>query len=399
MDASQHPGGRAKRINHAEAGHAFDNGQHILIGAYRDTLRLMRTVGVDEHAVLMRMPLDVRNAQGLGIRLPNLPTPWNMLAGIVGAKGWSLCDKRGLLRAAHAWQTQGFSCPHDWTVQHLCDAHQLTPVLRQGLIEPLCLSALNTSVDEASASVFLRVLHDALWSGWGGSDFLIPQTDLSDVFPDAALAWLTQRGARVQMGHTVDAAALERMRAEPGPIVLATSWRQAAVLTATLAPVWSEQAAALQPRAIATVYLRIRDAGYRGLPRPIVALTCDAPQASPPLHGPAQFAFCRSQLMGQRGVIAAVVSDCRLSREALAEQVRDQIRTQLGWHEVDVLQTLLDKHATFACTPGLERPSAHIAPSMWACGDHVAGPYPATLEGAVRSGLQVIAQIAQVHET
>jgi len=45
-----------------------------------------------------------------------------------------------------------------------------------------------------------------------------------------------------------------------------------------------------------------------------------------------------------------------------------------------------DKRATFRCTPGLRRPPAAIAAGLWAAGDYVAGPYPATLEGAVRSG-------------
>ena len=401
MDAGQQPGGRAKRINHSEAGIAFDNGQHILIGAYQETRALMRSVGINEHDVLMRLPLDVRNASGLGLELPHGSPPWNFIMGIVRAKGWSWSDKLCLLRAALGWQMHGFSCPTDWSVHTLCDSHRLTPAIRRHWVEPLCLSALNTDLHQASASVFLRVLQDALLSGPGGSDFLIPTTDLSQVFPDAALAWLEAHGANIQMGRSVDPEDLNLMLSEPGPIVLATSWRQAALLTHRHAPAWSTQAQALQPRSIATVYLRIRDEGYRGLPRPILALECDAPQDTAHdmnvhHHGPAQFVFCRETLLGQPGVVAAVVSDCRLSREAVALQVREQIRQQLGWQEVDVLQTMIDKHATFACTPGLQRPSASIAPSLWACGDYVDGPYPATLEGAVRSGLQVIAQIAQV---
>ena len=51
-----------------------------------------------------------------------------------------------------------------------------------------------------------------------------------------------------------------------------------------------------------------------------------------------------------------------------------------------LLHVAAEKRATFACTPGLKRPPARIAAGLWAAGDHVAGPYPATLEGAVRSG-------------
>ena len=45
-----------------------------------------------------------------------------------------------------------------------------------------------------------------------------------------------------------------------------------------------------------------------------------------------------------------------------------------------------EKRATFQCTPGLARPDARIAAGLWAAGDYVQGPYPATLEGAVRAG-------------
>jgi len=47
---------------------------------------------------------------------------------------------------------------------------------------------------------------------------------------------------------------------------------------------------------------------------------------------------------------------------------------------------VVEKHATFACTPGLLRPAQVVAPGLLAAGDYVDGPYPATLEGAVRSG-------------
>ena len=68
-----------------------------------------------------------------------------------------------------------------------------------------------------------------------------------------------------------------------------------------------------------------------------------------------------------------------------------QAKSQL-WHlglgAMQAVQTIVEKRATFACTPGLRRPGAGIATGLYACGDYIAGPYPATLEGAVRSGLE-----------
>jgi len=96
--------------------------------------------------------------------------------------------------------------------------------------------------------------------------------------------------------------------------------------------------------------------------------------------------FDRGQLGGPAGLLAFVVSASTGERDALQAQVLQQARTQLG-RSLQSVQTVVEKRATFACTPGVMRPAMQIAPGLLACGDYVAGPYPATLEGAVRSGL------------
>jgi hypothetical protein len=101
---------------------------------------------------------------------------------------------------------------------------------------------------------------------------------------------------------------------------------------------------------------------------------------------PAQFVFDRGA-MPQGRLLAFVVSAARLDSAALRQAVLEQARSQLGL-DLHVLRSVTEKRATFACTPGLRRPPMRIAPGLLACGDYVDGPYPATLEGAVRSGLR-----------
>ena len=69
-EAANTAGGRARSLQQSFAGNPLDNGQHILIGAYRDTLTLMRTVGINPDDVLQRLPLDLRYADGQGLTLP-----------------------------------------------------------------------------------------------------------------------------------------------------------------------------------------------------------------------------------------------------------------------------------------------------------------------------------------
>ena len=394
FEASKIAGGRARRLSETFAGQPLDNGQHILIGAYKDTLALMRTVGLDPSALLHRMPLDLRFQDDTGLRLPDWPMPMNFLAGMVRAQGWTYNDKVHLLLAAWQWQRTKHQCPATWTVAHLCSQARISSRVMHDLIEPLCLSALNTPMEEASASVFLRVLHDALWRGPGSADLLIPKLDLGALLPDACLQWLSTHGAEIHMGQRLTASEIAALQQEASQnarqaVLLACPPWEAARLSADIAPQWADPCAKLSHTAIATVYLHCTDAGFAGLARPMMALHSNAQE-------PAQFVFDRGALSGQPGLLAAVVSACQSERDDLTQSVQAQVCKALGLNQVTVVQTVVEKRATLACTAGLNRPESSIADGLWACGDYIQGPYPSTLEGAVRSGQHVVTQLDQV---
>ena len=372
LEAAPQLGGRARRVVHE--GLSLDNGQHILIGAYRDTLQLLPTVGVDTEASLLRLPLHLKRWDGQGLSLASLPAPLNLLMGVCMARGWSWSDKLSLLRVATRWQTQGFVCDARMTVAQLCQG--LTPKVMQELIEPLCASALNLPAEHASGQIFLTVLKDALWSGKGSSDMLLPKVDLGSLMPDAAHAWLTAHGAVVQTQQRVEDLGPWLQH----PVVLACPPWEAAKLTQEIAPEWSAIAAGLAHTAIATVY--VRTTKRLTWPQPIVALHSH-PQA------PAQFAFDKGRLSAKpawQGVLALVVSASAGERDTITQQVMGQLRDQLDIHDASLLTTVVEKRATFACMPSLVRPPMQVCTGIWACGDYIEGPYPATLEAAVRSG-------------
>ncbi len=380
----------------------LDNGQHILIGAYTETRRLMRLVGVDPSSALLDVPMMLQFADRRGIQFPDWPTPLDALGGIARAQGWSLADKWSLLRTATGWQLQGFQCDRSQTVASLCQ--RLSARVNAELIEPLCVSALNTPAAQASASVFLRVLKDALFGVAGGSHLLLPKTDMSALFPDAALAWLVQHGAALHTRSRVKSVLQEGLTSDTkwlvdghrfDAVIFATSASNTALAlmeyaqSATISisnqmREWAATAQALRFEAIATVYAW---APAATLAQPMLALrSTDA--------CPAQFAFDRGQLGGPAGLLAFVVSAAQGDRATLQAQVLAQAQVQLGL-TLQPVQTVVEKRATFACTPNLLRPPQHIAPGLLACGDYVEGPYPATLEGAVRSGVAA-AQSLQV---
>lgn len=408
FEAARTVGGRARALEAAAPDGSMlqlDNGQHILIGAYTESLRLMRLVGVDIDAALLRLPLVLRFPDGSGLRLPDLPPPWDAALGIARARGWSWGERLALLRQAQAWQRAGFACEPTDTVAGLCPA--LPQRLLDGFIDPLCVAALNTPAQEASGQVFLRVLQDSLFSGPGGSNLLLPRVDLGALFPEAAARWLQNQGTSVRTGARVQAIVAlppgQGWRVDGMPfdaVLLATPSTEAARLVsqcAQSAPYaltvqmcdWAASAQSLRFEAITTVYAQgTPHANGRLLPEPMLALHGGA-------RHPAQFVFDRGQLGGPPGLLAFVASASRGERAQTERQVLEQARRQLGLAGLHVVQTVVEKRATFACTPGVRRPGTAIAPGLWACGDYVDGPYPATLEGAVRSGTTAAQTLVQ----
>lgn len=399
FEAARTVGGRARTVMAAAPDGsplALDNGQHILIGAYTESLRLMRACGVAPETALLRLPLALRFADGSGLQWPDLPPPWDAVLGIARARGWSWRERLALLRAAWRWQRQRFVCAPEDTVAQLCAG--LPNRLFAEFIEPLCVAALNTPAGEASGQVFLRVLQDSLFSGPGGSNLLLPRTDLGAVFPEAAARWLRTRGAIVCTGVRIqdllpqpEGAGWSVNGMPFDGVVLATASAEAARLisrTAQAAPFdltvplcdWAACAQALRFQAITTVYAMASPrASGQVLAAPMLALRSGAGH-------PAQFVFDRGQLGGPAGLLAFVVSTSGSDRARVEQEVLQQAQTELHLEALTLVQTVVEKRATFACTPALERPAARVAPGLWACGDYVAGPYPATLEGAVRSG-------------
>jgi hydroxysqualene dehydroxylase len=228
-----------------------------------------------------------------------------------------------------------------------------------------------------------------LFSGKGSADLLLPRVSLSELLPTPAARWLLHAGAAVRLSHRVE-------RLEPhgdvwlvdqqpfDMVVLATTPLEAARLTQAIAPAWSNRAASLRYEPIITLYLR---SVGTVLPQPMLALSADA-------QSPAQFVFDRGQLGGPEGLLAFVVSGAQSwvdrGADKLLQATLQQAQGALGMHlrsPLEQVQVLTEKRATFRCTPGLLRPAQRIAPRLYAAGDHVEGPYPATLEGAVRSAV------------
>ena len=400
FEAARQLGGRARRVD--IQGQTLDNGQHILVGAYRETLRLMNKVGAAPERLLKRLPLELNYpSAGFRLKLPQLPAPLNLAFGLFGAKGSSFGEKIAAVRFMRFLQARHYRLDADSSVAELLDRHKQRGKLRRYLWDPLCLAALNTSPKNASAQIFANVLRDSLGGDQSDTDLLLPAADLNAVFPDAAAAFITAHAGEIRLSTRIGAIKTSPSGLNIGDqhfdrIILATAPQHAANLLASR-PETAAIAALLESYAYEPI-----GTAYLGYP-PELSLPC--PMLGMDDHCGASFgqwAFDRGALTGDHGTIGFVLSASghwdEFDNEALASALHQELEQALGrnlpqprWHQI-----IRERRATFSCRPDLPRPAAQTpVPGLWLAGDYVCANYPATLEGAVRSGVAAAAGVRE----
>lgn len=393
FEAGQTLGGRARRLDAYEV--TVNNGEHILLGAYAQTLALLRAVhgGGAESDLVLRRRLCLDEPGVFRLAAPALRAPWHLAAALLTARGLTWSERRRTLAFVRGLQRAGFRCPPRSTVAQLLEAEPAAAV--RHVWEPLCIAALNTPLAVASAQIFLNVLALSFGSRSEHSDVLLPRVDLSSLFPDPAAAYVTDRGGAIRTQTTVTGVA-----SRGDHVLLRSGYTDEAYAAAVIAvaphqldhllsgPVESPEAAHAVACVEAFTYEPIVTA-YLKYDRPL-----ELREPMQKLDGtPGQWLFDRGQLDGPAGLAAVVISTeppgARPDHAALLHSIDAQLRRLMpalpppAW-----LKVIAERRATYACRAGLERPPpGAIAERLYLAGDYTDPDLPATLEAATRSGV------------
>lgn len=389
IEAARTLGGRARTVELEGAG--LDNGQHILLGAYEQSLRLITHLQ-PESDVLWRLPLTLEQPPDFRLACPRLPAPLHLAAGLLTAHGLDWPEKWAAARWASA-QIRGCGSPITGSVTELTRAQPER--LRHLLWHPLCISALNTPPEMASAQVFRDVLRAAFGGRTTHSDLLLPRRDLSALFPIPAAARIASLGGEIRLAQRVATVADEhgtiKIRTRETAdcythVILAVAPQHLFALTARL-PELADASRTVETytyQPIATAYLQFEPT-FR-LAAPLYALG----------DGPAQFAFDRGQSHGQAGLVALVASAAATLADDWVDKAEAQLRHIASPGPACWRRRIVEKQATYACVPSMVRPGVRTPhPRVFLAGDYTAGPYPATLESATRSGVQSAASLLE----
>ncbi len=389
FEARKEAGGRTRSYVDPTTGDMLDNGQHLLLGCYRATLKYLKSIGSHHH--LYRTPLLIhyhqagRKSPAILQLPPQSKPPVNLLGGLWSSK---LLTKREKLAASwlglaidasSAKNAEGMAC--EALLQKL---HQPAGLIKK-FWEPVVLATINAPIEKASAVLFVNVLREAFLSGKEASDLVIPSVGLSELLIDPAIQLLEKNGVRILLSTPV-----RTIEKDGHNFKIVTDHGDEAFDSVIYSGQSSEP---LPPE----VQLSIPEFEYSPIVNAYFWL--DREIFSTPVHSflgtTLQWAFPKPSLrFAQR--LALTVS----AAYGIVEHSNDEIQHIL-WTDLCAavpaarltrllhFQIIREKRATLLITPSLQkaRPgTTTILPNLFLAGDIVQNGLPATIEGAVRNG-------------
>jgi squalene-associated FAD-dependent desaturase len=381
-ESGPHAGGRCRSFYDAELGCRIDNGNHLLLSgnaAALDYLRRIDALDTLEGPAEPVLPfVDLKTGERWALRPNPGILPWWILSRARRVPGTRAADYLRALRLRRA--------AAEATVAELLGNRR---VLFDRLWAPLAVAALNTGVAQASARLFGQLLAQTLGRGGAACRPLVPREGLTETFVDPALARLRRLGAEVRFGARLRAlrVAAERVAElvfDAGAVALGAG--DAAVL-AVPGPV----AARLVPElTVPDAYSPIVNAHFRW------ASPAQTPLLLGVVGGTAEWVFRKREVVSVTISAADVLVD--EPAEALGETLWRDVAHAYGLAPTPMppMRIVKERRATFRASPEQLRrrpPAATRWNNLILAGDYVASDLPATIEGAIRSGLAAAAAL------
>ncbi len=409
IEARGHLGGRAYSYREPILGTTLDNGQHILMGCYRETLAFLEKIGtLDRLDFQKNLTVDYAG-RGTGVKRFKawpLPNPLHLLMGFLFFRGLSWKDKsnlRFLAQRLKEMKREGegaFQKLDRMSVSHWLHSLRQTPEAREKFWDILNFAALNDAPDRSSAALFAKVLDEALFSGKDGARIAVPKVGLSDLYTEAARDYIERKGGHFLMKTRV--AKVHFDLNEATEIELEGGRRLAVEQLVSTVP-W------MALKKILPETILYKDPFFKPLHElsasPIVSihLWFDRPIIDRPFVGlwgtRTHWVFDKSNLGSSQGKyyhVSLVISGGReemkmpgpdLSKMALQEL--SEVFPTVS--QAQLLHSMVSKEpeATLGPAPGVESlrlPQKTPYRNFYLAGDWTATGLPATIESAVRSG-------------
>jgi squalene-associated FAD-dependent desaturase len=404
VEATKAGGGRSRSFHDKVTGREIDNGQHLMMGCYRETIAFLKAIGAPDDAIDFqpRLAMTMLKPGGARVELdcPPLPAPLHLAAGLLRMRGLGVLHRAAALRAGLLLRGE-IERPDD---NETCDAwlRRLgqTPQIRAAFWEPLIWAVLNDDPLVASAAMLVAVLERAFMSSREASSLGVPRRPLSQVYVHHAIERIETRGGRLRFASPARGLELDADGRVSG-LVLKSGERLEAAEVITAVPPHALLELLPEP---ARDHLVFRDVA-RLEPSPIVNLwvTLEQPLLDRPFVGligsPLHWLWDRDRIERTRGaddsLLSVTISGARSfvndAPDALRELFLGELRRFFprARPQIRAFRVVKEKRATISHAAGTyrRRPETRSPISgLWLAGDWVRTGIPATIESAVQSG-------------
>jgi hydroxysqualene dehydroxylase len=408
-------GGRAYSFPDAESGDPVDNGQHVLMGCYYQTLDFLSKIGTRDRLFVHRN-LDIEMLDGPGhpahLRTARLPGPFHIAAGLMRYQHLTIAQRFNAMRAGMRMMNMrrvARSRLTQMTVAEFMDMTGQGKQARRTFWYPVTIATLNEQPERASAGLLAEVMKRAFFSRRDDSAFLYPTVGLSELYCTAACDFIERREGTVARRTIADSLEMNGNMASAVRLRDGTTLRAADFIIA----VPPTQLLKLLPPALARDRVFARLATLKSSPIICVHVWLDREVTSSAFVGfvgtTTQWLFNKRRIFHQngaahRGYLSFVISGARelaeLTNDDLLKTVMKDLVTMIPEARHAYLMKALvlkEKQATFAPDPASDavRPPVQTpVPNLFLAGDWIQTGLPATIESAVTAGRSAAAGVA-----
>jgi squalene-associated FAD-dependent desaturase len=408
-------GGRAYSFADADTGDFVDNGQHVLMGCYRETLDFLKQIRAYDQLVFhedLEIEMLAAAGQSATLKTARLPGPLHMTAALMGYRHLSIAERMSIMRGGLrmlAMRRFGDGELRRLTVAQLMDRLGQSEHARRCFWYPLSIATLNDEPDVSSAQLLAEVLKRAFFSRRRDSAFVYSRVGLSDLYCTGAQRLIERAGGSVithsivEMLELGDGCRVAGVRLRDGRRIQASSF-----ISAVPAP---QLLRILPENAIADPFFS-RLAGLSSSPIICVHVWLDREVTNSPFIGfigtTTQWLFNKRRIFAQRGeahpgYLSFVISGARKLVERSNQEILDIVINDLHAmiptsRSAKIVKSLVLKEKNATMAPDLRshelRPTAKTPiANFFLAGDWIQTELPATIESAVISGRAAAAAV------
>jgi zeta-carotene desaturase len=402
-------GGRASSYEHPGTGEVVDNCQHVLLGCCTNLIHFYKRLGVSSK-IKWFDELTFIEPGGRASRLApsSLPAPLHNIPAFLKAKMLSMKDKLAIARAMTA---MSWKLPEDSGEDFLAwlKRHGQTEQAIERFWKTVLVSALNESLDRISVHYAAQVFRESFMKSAEAGEMGLPSIPLSDLY-GFAIEYIRARGGQVLLRSSITAIGLK----QNGVGVLSNTGEQQFDYVVLAAPF--QNVASLLPADAVAEGLKQKLAHFEASSITGIHLWFDREITPLPhavlLDRTIQWMFHKSKIHEKRDsdhrgsyvelVVSASKSLVQKSREEILELATRELAEffpTVSQAKVVKAAVIKEVYATYSIVPGLNqfRPAAKTAwTRVFLAGDWTATDWPATMEGAVRSGYLAAEALTEV---